>query len=95
MTTQIQIDLPKVELKDLEIGDKVVQFHKKDDPTVAIVKNIKDDIVYFFKPYPKAADFLYTGGVICYTGICEFEVHYDHPYYKKNNLFLIKRGNLK
>ena len=36
------------------------------------VKQIKDGQITFVRPYIHTADFSYTGGVICYTGIEEF-----------------------
>lgn len=45
----------------------------------ATVRQIKDDQVYFFRPYTRSDDFAYTGGVICYTGIEEFSVSVDTP----------------
>jgi hypothetical protein len=38
----------------------------------AIVKQIANGIITFFRPYAANADFSHTGGVICYLGIEEF-----------------------
>lgn len=55
---------------ELKLGDVVKAF---DGPFgTAIVKQIENGLVYFFRPYAVTADFNYTGGVICYTGTEEF-----------------------
>ena len=52
---------------ELRIGDVVDLF---DGPwATAIVRKIEDNTVLFFRPYGTHADFICTGGVICYTGI--------------------------
>jgi hypothetical protein len=63
--------------EDLAIGDVVrVSSGPFGD---AIVKNLEprpatdmrpaDTIVTLYRPYGHSADFIYTGGVICYTGL--------------------------
>ena len=37
------------------------------------VQNIKEGVISFFRPYTHTADFSYTGGVICYTGVETFK----------------------
>jgi hypothetical protein len=57
-------------LSELKLGDCVEAF---DGPYgTAIVKQIADGLITFFRPYGTHADFTHTGGVICYTGIEEF-----------------------
>jgi len=36
-----------------------------------VVKNVTKEEVHLWRPYTHLADFTYTGGVICYTGINE------------------------
>jgi hypothetical protein len=63
--------------KDLELGD-IVQI--LDGPFgTAIVKAKQGLKVTFFRPYGVTADFTYTGGVICYTGVEEWtEEHQEN-----------------
>jgi hypothetical protein len=60
-------ELPLTELK---LADCVEAF---DGPYgTAIVKQISNGLITFFRPYGTHADFSHTGGVICYTGTEEF-----------------------
>lgn len=53
-------------LSELRLGDTVELF---DGPySTAIVKQLTDNDVYFFRPYGHGENFSYTGGIICYTG---------------------------
>lgn len=67
MTTYIRATIPATELR---IGDVVKVFD--DEWGTAIVKNIAAGLVHFFRPYGHADNFIYSGGVICYTGVEEF-----------------------
>lgn len=55
--------------------------------TTAIVKQVTDTQVTLFRPYGATADFEYTGGVICYVGIEEYQIPRDgtlwHVYSRK------------
>lgn len=81
--------------KELQLAD-VVQLH--DGPWgTAIVKQIKDNEVTFFRPYGHANEFSYTGGVICYIGIEVFSQPItDHAIHKHNATFkVLERKALK
>ena len=39
-----------------------------------VVKQIHNEEITFYRPYVHTADFSYTGGVICFIGIEEFNV---------------------
>ena len=57
---------------ELKLGDVVELF---DGPfATAIVRQIEDGKVTFFRPYGTHSDTVYTGGVIPYTGIEDFHV---------------------
>jgi hypothetical protein len=57
-------------LNELRIGDVVNAF---DGPFgTAIVKNITENTVTFFRPYGTNSDVAYGDGLICYTGIETF-----------------------
>lgn len=43
----------------------------------AIVKQIKDGLITFWRPYGHSGEFEYSGGVICYIGLEEFSVFVD------------------
>lgn len=56
----------------LQLADTVKLY---DGPwNVALVKNITEKEVTFFRPYGHADDFSYIGGVICYIGLEEFSI---------------------
>ncbi len=57
---------------DLQLGD-VVQLWEGPWAT-AIVSQVTDDEVTFFRPYGKSDDFSYAGGVICYTGLESYKL---------------------
>lgn len=60
----------KVKLSELQLGDIVdTQFGEY---SYATVRQIKDNIVTFVRPYIHTDDFSYTGGVLWYIGIEEF-----------------------
>ena len=57
----------KIIAAELKVGDVVEMF---DGPwSTAIVCQVDEDRVHLFRPYGTTADFICTGGVICYTGI--------------------------
>lgn len=71
--------MPTMNLKprDLKLGD-VVRAMPYDGPwSTAIVRKIdeKEGTVTLFRPYGTCSDFSYTGGVVCYTGIEEFNLY--------------------
>lgn len=57
-------------LTELRLGDCVEVFQGPYGS--AIVKQIDDGQVTFFRPYGAHTDFAHTGGVICYVGVEEF-----------------------
>lgn len=62
----------EVGISELCVGDVIKLSH---DPFgTAIVKNVTETEVTFFRPYGTTADFTHTGGVICYVGIEEFSL---------------------
>lgn len=68
----------KIKAKDLRLADVV-----DDSPFIggfhtAIVSKIKEETVRLFRPYGVTADFSYSGGVICYVGIEEYEIPRDN-----------------
>lgn len=59
-----------VTASELKLGDVVELF---DGPfATATVKQIKDGLVHFHRPYSHGGDFTCTAGIICYTGLEEF-----------------------
>jgi hypothetical protein len=60
---------------DLQVGDIVGL--SEDAFSTAIVKQVRDGVVTLWRPYGTTADFLYSGGAICYVGIEEFRVCAD------------------
>lgn len=72
-----------IKARDLQLGDEInCNPHGSGGWNTAIVKKVTDDTVRLFRPYGHHADFSYTGGVICYIGIEEFEVpKNDMEYY--------------
>lgn len=75
MTTYPRTRFP---VNELQTGD-TVRFDGIDGFQTAIVKQVTDKEVTFFRPYGTTADFEYTGGVICYVGVEEFSVARVHP----------------
>lgn len=63
---------------ELKLAD-VVMDRRNLELGLLTVKNIKDDLVSFVRPYTHTGDFSYTGGVICYTGVEEFTHSIDAP----------------
>jgi len=59
--------------KDMQLAD-TVQYRPFGKWSNAIVKQIKDGEVTLFRPYGHTADFSYTGGVICYIGVEEYQI---------------------
>lgn len=60
----------KLKTTELKLGDVVQVFDGAYG--TATVKQIRDGMITFFRPYTQTADFSYTGGVICYIGFEEF-----------------------
>lgn len=86
MTTYLNRNL---KISELQLGD-VVQL--LDGPWgTAIVKQIKNGDVTFYRPYGHADNFSYTGGVICYTGLEEF----SRPISDKSEVLVWRREELK
>ena len=52
---------------ELKVGDTVDLG--MEEWSTAIVKQIREGSVWFFRPYGTSCDFEYTGGVICLVGI--------------------------
>ena len=68
-----------VPIKDLKIGDVVKHSDYETSFDSMTVINKTDEIVKFFRPYVSLADFTYTGGVIPYIGIEQFEAPLNGP----------------
>jgi hypothetical protein len=71
-------------INNLKIGDVV--FLLNGDKTISsgagkemTVIEKTDNEVTFFRPYVHLADFIYTGGVIPYTGVEKFSVPLGNP----------------
>ena len=67
--------MKQIKTKDLQLGDTVSLDYEAWD--CAIVKRIKDGRITLFRPYGTPAEFSYTGGVICYVGIEEWDIEAD------------------
>ena len=76
---------------ELQIADKVYR-ERNPELGVSVVKQIKDGAITFFRPYPHTADFSYTGGVICYFGIEEWDEFVDD---KRSDWVLVERKALR
>lgn len=79
----------KLKMSELKLGD-TIRFWPHLKFTDSVVKQIKDGNITFFRPYVHTADFSYTGGVICYIGIEEW----NHPV-DEQEIELLERINLK
>lgn len=79
-----------VSTKELQLAD-TVQFTSMSGWSFAIVKNITDDFVEFFRPYGKSEDFSYIGGVLCFVGIEQFKAYKSDV----KDIELIERKTLK
>lgn len=78
--------------KDLKLGDRVrskISVMRAFNDMV--VKQIKDNEITFFRPYVHTADFSYTGGVICYVGIEEYNI----PIYSTEEFELLDSVQLR
>ena len=64
----------KIKISELKLGDRVRTGLPYEAFRDSVVEQIKDGNIKFFRPYVHTADFSYTGGVICYTGIEEFHI---------------------
>jgi hypothetical protein len=74
---------------ELKLGDVVEAF--EGPYGTATVKQIKDDIVTFFRPYVANENWSHTGGVLCYVGIEEFSTtRSNHSYWK-----VLRRGEVR
>ena len=65
----------KIKTSQLQLADVVRMSPDTMAFSTAIVTQIKDNIITLFRPYGVTADFSYTGGVICYTGIEEYTIY--------------------
>jgi hypothetical protein len=76
--------MSELQLADtVRIGDDAFGF--------AVVTQIADGLVHFFRPYAHTADFSYTGGVMTYVGIETWTVALD----SSTNYELINRKTLR
>ena len=66
-----------VKYDQLQLGDVVRLLSNTGAYSTSTVKQIKDGLITFFRPYVQTADFSCTSGVICYIGIEEFTVPVD------------------
>ena len=74
---------------ELQLAD---QLTRKGTLGVVTVKQIKDNVITFFRPYTHTADFSYTGGVICYVGTEEWNEEIDRTV---GDWTLVRRTPLK
>lgn len=79
----------KVAAKDLRLADEV-RLDGMSAWNTAIVEKVTDEFVTFFRPYGVSADFSYTGGVLCYTGVEHFSVWRNDQKYD-----VVRRKELK
>ena len=64
--------------KDMQLADVVQMVGGFNEGWGAsIVKQVTDQDVTIFRPYGHHANFSYTGGVICYVGIDEYNLRRD------------------
>jgi hypothetical protein len=71
----------KSQARDLLAGDKI-KIHFSIGPfSDAVVKQVAEKTVTFYRPYGTTCGFLTTAGTICYTGLEEFEVPRDATEY--------------
>ena len=63
----------------LNLGDIVITSDNS-PYTFATVRNLTPDTVTLFRPYVHCSDFAYTGGVICYIGLEEFNCSRNAPF---------------
>ena len=73
---------------ELQLADQVTRDNING---VLTVKQIKDGMITFFRPYTHTNDFSYTGGVICYVGVEEWSEEID----RSIESTLISRKSLK
>jgi hypothetical protein len=67
-----------VKTRELQPADTVVQEPNGGNPWGAcIVTQVTDEVVKLFRPYGHTADFSYTGGVIPFIGVEQYEVELD------------------
>jgi hypothetical protein len=81
----------KVVASELQLADEVSMVSGNETWKTCIVKQIANGQVHLFRPYGVTADFSYTGGVICYVGIEEYQVSID----SKVEYILHRRTELK
>jgi hypothetical protein len=79
-----------IKAKDLQLADIIRPKDLNYKFMDCTVKQIKEDIITLFRPYVATADFSYTGGVLCYIGIDEYNIYRDEREY-----FLVERKNLR
>jgi len=78
---------------EMQLGDRVRMTWDNITPPFmdSVVKQIKDRNVTLFRPYVTTADFSYTGGVICYIGIDQWNIAID----SSTEFILLERVELK
>lgn len=77
MSTQFPVEGVEMQASELRLADTV---QLTDDPWgTALVTQIKDGLVTFWRPYGHTGDFSYTGGVIAYVGLEIMQVCRDSP----------------
>ena len=69
---------------ELQLADQVIYEDDSTNFGINTVKQIKDGIITFFRPYTHTSDFSSTAGVICYVGVEEWktEVNDDRANWK-------------
>ena len=63
-----------IQAKELKLGDVIQCLGINQEFSTGIVKQVKSDSITIYRPYAVTANFSYTGGVICYTGIEEYQI---------------------
>lgn len=83
-----------IKIKDLEIGDvvKLLPVQENEVNLEMTVINKTTEKITFFRPYVTLANFIYTGGVIPYIGVNQFDVLLNNPceYMRIANIFYPK-----
>ena len=75
-------DMKIIKTCELQIGDTVCA-ELNDDPmpsrpwSTTFVVQIKDGQVHLWRPYGHTADFSYTGGVVPYIGVEQYQVAFN------------------
>ncbi len=93
MQTTISISTNALTGKDLQIGDVVKQLpinHNEAFSELTVVNIDREkNLITFFRPFVHLGNFLYTGGVLHYTGTSNFDVFIDGPmnYIRVTNIY--------